>query len=746
MFVFPMAGLSSRFAKAGYKRPKYMLDVGGRSLFWHAVSGFRRYFHTHEFLFVMRDVDGTPEFVERECARLGITAPRFVVLDAPTSGQAETVAEGIRQSGCDLEKPLTVFNIDSMRRHFRFPDHFDMDGVDGYLETFTAPGDHWSFVRPCDGTSAEAKVAEVAEKTRISDLCSTGLYHFRTGRSFMEAYERTESIGLSDLQGGERYVAPLYNLLIEAGKDVRYHHIDADDVAFCGTPEEYDAFLASVPDRPRTAGVITGRLRDIGDAYATLRKATELRDEGLLETLVLSTWRGEIDQFAGLREDLVASGVAIVESDCPPQTIKPFGMWVSWIQAAALQRGIDAAGDADCILKLRTDKCASYMEMFRPALQDTPLPSGRLSPLRGIVSVRMARAAIPLHVSDIIYYGFRSDIEAMIATAVSGEMQYDALNGWTGVETRWAAGPWFRANPLYRSYHAGVDAFAAARAMMSWAETTPGQKVPEALARVMALGWRVLSDGFHAVDSRPLPGERLPEVPLSDAFHPDDTRLARTVASRRGATRNFLSQEIIDGLARGRFADTSEGAVFRDAIASLDTKRSVRPLSGKDYAEIGRFLSAHGERKAAVAAPLSVTHAAGFDGSQERFSEGAAFAMICRSFGAPMVHEEAVKRIATETPQEAPGTRSHAIARAYVSGGKGLPQSASLALKWMWIGAELRHKPSVTGYAELVIAQSEPDQGMLQQAMSQLRVSGLEASEVAGRVAALMKAGSDLQN
>ena len=38
-----MAGLSSRFAKAGYKVPKYMLDIDGNSVFYHAVSSFKRY-------------------------------------------------------------------------------------------------------------------------------------------------------------------------------------------------------------------------------------------------------------------------------------------------------------------------------------------------------------------------------------------------------------------------------------------------------------------------------------------------------------------------------------------------------------------------------------------------------------------------------------------------------------------------------------------------------------------------------
>lgn len=49
MIIIPMAGLSSRFFKAGYTKPKYMLDAHGISLFDHAVNSFKAYFKTETF-------------------------------------------------------------------------------------------------------------------------------------------------------------------------------------------------------------------------------------------------------------------------------------------------------------------------------------------------------------------------------------------------------------------------------------------------------------------------------------------------------------------------------------------------------------------------------------------------------------------------------------------------------------------------------------------------------------------------
>ena len=40
MIVIPMAGLSQPFTRAGYDRPKYMLEAHGRTLFDQAVLSF----------------------------------------------------------------------------------------------------------------------------------------------------------------------------------------------------------------------------------------------------------------------------------------------------------------------------------------------------------------------------------------------------------------------------------------------------------------------------------------------------------------------------------------------------------------------------------------------------------------------------------------------------------------------------------------------------------------------------------
>ncbi len=240
-FVFPMGGLSQRFTDAGYEVPKFMLDLHGFTVFEHAVIGFKRYFQQHNFIFACRETHETEAFVKEKCLHMGIPEEniRIIKLDGPTSGQAETVWIAIRKATLSPSDPIVIFNIDSFQSDFVLPTEFDLDHTDGYLEVFTGEGDHWSFVQP----GPDHSVIHVTEKERVSDLCSTGLYFFRRAQDFNQAFEKTLDINPSELQGGERYVAPLYNGLIAKHMSIKYHLVPAADVLFCGTPDEYNAML-----------------------------------------------------------------------------------------------------------------------------------------------------------------------------------------------------------------------------------------------------------------------------------------------------------------------------------------------------------------------------------------------------------------------------------------------------------------------------------------------------------------------
>ena len=118
-----------------------------------------------------------------------------------------------------------------------FPEQ--VGSADGYLEVFDGEGDGWSFV----AAGENKKVLKTTEKVRISSLCSTGLYYFSRVEMFNNQFKKLLSIPPQELQGGEYYVAPMYNDLIASGLEIKYVKIGKNEVIFSGVPAEYEQLL-----------------------------------------------------------------------------------------------------------------------------------------------------------------------------------------------------------------------------------------------------------------------------------------------------------------------------------------------------------------------------------------------------------------------------------------------------------------------------------------------------------------------
>ncbi len=237
--VITMGGLGSRFKKAGYTVPKYMIEAKGKSLFeWSLISleGYRDRADRYVFLALKDDTCDVRAYIEDKCAVLGIHDHKIIILDELTDGQATTAM--LAGKYWDPEHALLIYNIDT----YVEPGEMNSGELkgDGFIPCFKAEGDHWSFVRLDD----DGKVVEIKEKKRISDHCTLGAYYFKTCALYEELYDEYYVKGkASELVNGEKYVAPLYDFLLTKGGEIYISDIDPAKVHVLGTPEELDAFL-----------------------------------------------------------------------------------------------------------------------------------------------------------------------------------------------------------------------------------------------------------------------------------------------------------------------------------------------------------------------------------------------------------------------------------------------------------------------------------------------------------------------
>lgn len=230
--VVPMAGRGSRYATAGISIPKPLVLVGGKPMVLRALVSLE-HLPISKLVFIgLREHQAQFDFISLLKNYQHLTT-EFVLLDDVTEGQLCTVLTA--SQWLDTEEDLLIAASDtyiksSLASHIlsREP------GCSGLISVATLPGDRWSFAR----TDDSGRVVEVAEKKRISDHASTGLYYFSSAREFVDFGE--SMVKNKEKTMGEYYVIPVYQKMIEAGKWIGISQ--ADEMWDMGTPEAKEKF------------------------------------------------------------------------------------------------------------------------------------------------------------------------------------------------------------------------------------------------------------------------------------------------------------------------------------------------------------------------------------------------------------------------------------------------------------------------------------------------------------------------
>ena len=235
--VITMAGRGSRFYEAGYTVPKYEIMAHGRSLFdWSMLSLKNFLSPDSRVIFVCLAENKSADYVQRQSAALGLQDVHVVELAQLTDGQATSAY--VSRELWRPDEPLLIYNIDTYVNPRALQPTQIRPGSDGWVPCFQVPGEHWSFVK----LGEDGWATDLAEKQRISDFASIGLYWFARAAEYVNAYDEFFA-DPANLVRGERYVAPLYKHLVRNGKHISIADLALQDVHVLGTPAELEVFL-----------------------------------------------------------------------------------------------------------------------------------------------------------------------------------------------------------------------------------------------------------------------------------------------------------------------------------------------------------------------------------------------------------------------------------------------------------------------------------------------------------------------
>lgn len=239
-----MAGRGTRFSKEGYETPKPFIEINGKPMFAWALKSLSGL--PVQKLIIVALAEHVAKFNLKELLK-EYWQGEYIIheIDEVTEGQLCTVLSA--RHILNIDDDLLILSADTLvvsdlkERIVEFK--HSSSGIISIMES--AEGDNWSFVK----LNAEKIAVEVAEKSRISDNISTGLYYFSKVAEFL--FYADKVIDSNMRVKGEFYIIPTYQMMIDDKRVIRVaQSIQMWDM---GTPEAKRKF-----EQALKAGQVSG--------------------------------------------------------------------------------------------------------------------------------------------------------------------------------------------------------------------------------------------------------------------------------------------------------------------------------------------------------------------------------------------------------------------------------------------------------------------------------------------------------
>lgn len=235
--LISMAGRGSRMSGHASGQPKPLIPVHGRPMVAWACDSLRS-LRPRRWVFVALEEHNHDGAVQRAVESIAPDGT-LILLEAVTEGQLCSVLAA--RGHLEPDESVLIAPSDSVVQH-RLEEAIAgaPSSCRGLISVANMPGDRWSFART---SGRDSEVTAVAEKERISDHASTGLYFFGKAGEFLDAADTV--IAENRRVRGEFYVMPVYDEYLRRGW--RVDIAPADGMLDMGTPDALASAIRQIP-------------------------------------------------------------------------------------------------------------------------------------------------------------------------------------------------------------------------------------------------------------------------------------------------------------------------------------------------------------------------------------------------------------------------------------------------------------------------------------------------------------------
>lgn len=240
--LIPLAGHGSRFAIAGYKDPKPLIEVSGKPMILQAANSIPNS-QNHIFVTLQEHLDNYPL---EKVLKNEFPNSKIIAIYEVTEGQAITCGLGLKNVDVNTSLLIAATDNGMIYDKEKYRNLIEVEDVDAIIFTFRhhvsskINPQMYGWVKTDNNNNATGvSVKNPISDNPYNDHAIVGAFYFKKVAYFNSALQ---NLLIKDIRiNGEYYVDSLMGELIELGLKVKVFEID--DYICWGTPDDYETFV-----------------------------------------------------------------------------------------------------------------------------------------------------------------------------------------------------------------------------------------------------------------------------------------------------------------------------------------------------------------------------------------------------------------------------------------------------------------------------------------------------------------------
>lgn len=236
--IIPMSGFGERFRRAGYTVPKPLIEIDGKPIIAHVIDMFPG---ERDFIFICnQDHLDNPDYHMESILRDHCPSGKIIGISAHKLGPIHAVRQ---------VEHLINPNIPVVINYCDFTCYWDWQNFKQFVQTTACVGaipaykgfhphtlgsTNYAYIRETQGWVQDIQEKQPYTDNRMEEFASSGTYYFDSGKTMIEAFQKTMDQQLNI--GGEYYVSLAYKPLLAAKQPVAVYPLQ--HFMQWGTPDD----------------------------------------------------------------------------------------------------------------------------------------------------------------------------------------------------------------------------------------------------------------------------------------------------------------------------------------------------------------------------------------------------------------------------------------------------------------------------------------------------------------------------